>query len=43
MTYVPEATFGTAACVEIIYGFIGLLFGWITITGKTIMSKAIEK
>ena len=43
MTYVPDATFGTAACVEIIYGFIGLLFGWITIAGKTIMSKAIEK
>jgi hypothetical protein len=43
MTYVPEATFGTAACVEIVYGFIGLLFGWITITGKAIISKAIEK
>jgi hypothetical protein len=43
MTYVPEATFGTAACVEIIYGFIGLLFGWITITGKGIISKALEK
>ena len=43
MTYVPEATFGTAACVEIIYGFIGLLFGWITITGKDILAKAIEK
>jgi hypothetical protein len=43
MTYVPEATFGTAACVEIIYGFIGLLFGWITITGKDLFSKAIEK
>jgi hypothetical protein len=43
MTYVPEATFGTAAHVEIIYGFIGLLFGWITITGKTIISKSLEK
>lgn len=43
MTYVPDATFGTAACVEIIYGFIGLLFGWITITGKTYISKAVEK
>ena len=43
MTYVPEATFGTAAYVEIIYGFIGLLFGWITITGKGFISKAIEK
>ena len=43
MTYVPNATFGTAACVEIIYGFIGLLFGWITITGKSLLAKAIEK
>ena len=43
MTYVPDATFETAACVELIYGSIGLLFGWITITGKSIFSKAIEK
>ena len=43
MTYVPEASFGTAACVEIIYGFIGLLFGWITITGKGMLAKALEK
>ena len=43
MTYVPEVTFKTAACVEIIYGSIGLLFGWITITGKGYLSKMIEK
>ena len=43
MTYVPEATFGTAACVELIYGFIGLLFGWITITGKGYLAKMFEK
>jgi hypothetical protein len=43
MTYVPDASFGTAAYVEIVYGFIGLLFGWITITGKTLFSKMIEK
>ena len=43
MTYVPDATFGTAACVEMIYGSIGLLFGWITITGKCYLAKAIEK
>ncbi|MDR3262328.1 MAG: DUF1097 domain-containing protein [Tannerella sp.] len=43
MTYVPDATFCTAATVEIIYGFIGLLFGWITITGKTFFAKTIEK
>jgi len=43
MTYVPEASLGTAACVELIYGFIGLLFGWITITGKGMLAKAFEK
>jgi len=43
MNYVPEATFGTAAYVEIVYGFIGLLFGWITVTGKSCFSKMIEK
>ncbi|MDR2388843.1 MAG: DUF1097 domain-containing protein [Tannerellaceae bacterium] len=36
MTYVPEATFCTAACVELIYGLIGLIFGWITIEGKAL-------
>jgi hypothetical protein len=43
MTYVPEATFGTAACVEIVYGFIGLLFGWITITGKTWFARYLDR
>ena len=43
MTYVPDASFGTAACVELIYGFIGLLFGWITITGKDILAKSFKK
>jgi len=43
MTYVPEASFGTAACVELIYGFIGLTFGWITITGKGLLEKALKK
>ena len=43
MTYVPDATFGSAACVELTYGFIGLLFGWITITGKEVIAKALER
>lgn len=43
MTYVPEANFCTAATVEIIYGFIGLLFGWITITGKGCIEKWFAK
>ncbi|MDR1336763.1 MAG: DUF1097 domain-containing protein [Tannerella sp.] len=50
MTYVLDVPDGytctdfmEAAYVEIIYGFIGLLFGWITITGKATLSKLIEK
>ena len=42
MTYVPEATFGSAACIEIIYGWLGLLFGWITIAGKGVLLKALK-
>jgi len=44
ITYVPGGeNFCHAATVEIIYGFIGLLFGWITVTGKGILAKALEK
>ena len=43
MNYVPGATLGTAACVELTYGFIGLLFGWIAVTGRGCIIKAIEK
>jgi hypothetical protein len=47
MTYVQDGytctDFMEAAYVEIVYGFIGLLFGWITITGKAFLSKLIEK
>jgi len=42
MTYVPEVTLGTAACVEIIYGLLGLSFGWITIAGKGALLKALK-
>jgi hypothetical protein len=45
MNYVPGAqeSICSAVCVELIYGFIGLLFGWITITGKGMLAKAFEK
>ena len=45
MNYVPGAqeSICSAVTVELIYGFIGLLFGWITITGKGILAKALEK
>ncbi|MDR3094515.1 MAG: DUF1097 domain-containing protein [Bacteroidales bacterium] len=42
INYVPDATFGTAATVEIIYGFIGLLFGWITVVGKGYLAKKLK-
>jgi hypothetical protein len=45
ITYVPEAGdhLCSAVTVELVYGFIGLLFGWITVTGKGILAKAFEK
>jgi len=43
MNYVPKATLLEAAGLELIYGFIGLLFGWITITGKSILAKAFKQ
>jgi hypothetical protein len=43
MTYVKDATLESAACVELIYGGIGLLFGWITITGKSLLAGAISR
>jgi hypothetical protein len=45
INYVPGAgsDFGAAVTVELIYGFLGLLFGWITVVGKGILAKAIEK
>jgi hypothetical protein len=45
INYVPGGgeNFCHAATVEIIYGFIGLLFGWITVTGKGLLAKALEK
>jgi hypothetical protein len=32
-----------AATVELVYGFLGLLFGWITVTGKGLLAKVFEK
>lgn len=43
MNYVPDATFCTAFCVEMIYATIGLLFGWITIMGKSYIEKKCSK
>ncbi|GHT46241.1 hypothetical protein AGMMS49965_23680 [Bacteroidia bacterium] len=43
MNYVPGATFCSAATVELIYGFIGLLFGWFTVIGKGWLSKQFLK
>ena len=43
MTYVPGASLGSAAFVEIIYGLLGLSFGWITVAGKDALLKALKK
>ena len=43
VTYVPDVTLCSATCVELIYGFLGLLWGWFTITGKGILEKALKK
>jgi hypothetical protein len=32
-----------AVTVELIYGFLGLLFGWITVTGKGLLAKIFDK
>lgn len=42
MNYVPDATFGSAATVELIYGSIGLLFGWFTVVGKNAIARACK-
>ncbi|MDR3247081.1 MAG: DUF1097 domain-containing protein [Prevotellaceae bacterium] len=44
INYVPGGdNFCHAATVELIYGFLGLLFGWITVVGKGILAKKFEK
>jgi hypothetical protein len=44
INYVPEAgaNLCDAVIVELVYGFLGLLFGWITVTGKGILAKLFE-
>jgi hypothetical protein len=45
INYVPEAgnNLCSAVTVELVYGFLGLLFGWITVTGKGLLAKIFEK
>jgi len=47
INYVPEAGKGPLFCdavtVELIYGFLGLLFGWFAVVGKGFIIKKIEK
>lgn len=42
MSYVPNATFGTAALTEMIYCTIGLLFGYVTVTLRVAYEKKVE-
>ncbi|PXV86855.1 uncharacterized protein DUF1097 [Lachnotalea glycerini] len=41
MNYVPDATYAGAAAYELIFCALGLIFGWIAITGKGIIDKRI--
>ena len=43
ITYVPEASLGSAAFIQLFYGFLGLLWGWFTIVGRVGIAKAFEK
>lgn len=43
MSYVPNATFGTAALTEMIYCTIGLLFGYITICLRSAYEKKVKE
>ncbi|MDR1814843.1 MAG: DUF1097 domain-containing protein [Tannerella sp.] len=43
INYVAPGDLVNCAYVEIVYGFIGFLFGWITITGKDYIAKALSK
>ncbi|MDR0699749.1 MAG: DUF1097 domain-containing protein [Tannerella sp.] len=45
INYVPGAgdNLCSAVTVELIYGFLGLLFGWITVAGKGILAKLFDK
>ncbi|MDR1859949.1 MAG: DUF1097 domain-containing protein [Bacteroidales bacterium] len=43
INYVAAGDLTNCAKVELIYGFIGFLFGWITIAGKDVIAKALTK
>ncbi|MDR2683288.1 MAG: DUF1097 family protein, partial [Dysgonamonadaceae bacterium] len=45
INYVPGAgdNLCSAVTVELIYGFLGLLFGWITVAGKGLLAKLFDK
>ena len=43
MSYVPGATFGTAAAVEIIYCAIGLFYGFMTVSIRTWYENKLAK
>ena len=43
MSYVPGATFGTAAAVEILYCVIGLFYGFLTVSIRTWYETRLAK
>ncbi|MDR2120777.1 MAG: DUF1097 domain-containing protein [Tannerella sp.] len=44
INYVPGAgeNLCAAVTVELVYGFLGLLFGWITVAGKGLLTKLFD-
>ena len=43
MTYIPDATFVTAAITEIVYCALGLLFGFVTVVLRTAYEKRVNE
>lgn len=43
MNYIPGATFGNVALTIMVYCFIGLLFGFMTVLSRTKYEKSVLK
>jgi len=43
INYVAPGDLTNCAYVEIVYSFIGLLFGWLTVIGKDFIAKSLDK
>jgi hypothetical protein len=44
MTYVlPEASFGATTFIMLLYSFLGLAFGWLSVVGRGLIAKVFNK